>query len=134
MAVVALIPARGGSKRIPHKNLATIKNKTLVERAIEATQESRHVQATYVSTDDSEIQQNALGAGAHVLVRPRHLATDDAKMDDVMADFLRFADLKADDIVVLLEPTAPLRKPDDIDAGIVDIDAAHQHRARLGRP
>ena len=114
--VVALIPARGGSKRIPRKNLATIKGKTLVQLAIEATQESRRVQATYVSTDDVEIEQEALRYGAHVLVRPRHLATDEAQMDDVVSDFLLFAQLKDDDVVMLLEPTAPLRCPDDIDA------------------
>lgn len=115
MRVIALLPARGGSKRIPRKNLEKVGGVSLVERAIGATQESRHVQATYVSTDDAEISQVALSCGAHVLSRPAELAADDATMEQAVRHFLLFADLADDDIVLILEPTAPLREPDDLD-------------------
>ncbi|MBI3936909.1 MAG: hypothetical protein HY323_08025 [Betaproteobacteria bacterium] len=117
MRVVALVPARGGSKRIPRKNLEKVGGLTLVERAIKAARESRWVTSTYVSSDDDQIIEVALAAGAQVVKSGPPIHTDVCTMEEVVKDFLRFSDAwDDDDILVLLEPTAPLRLPSDIDA------------------
>ena len=114
MKFVALIPARGGSKRIPRKNLQIVGGETLIERAIHCAQDAKIIERVYVSTDDDEIGAVSLRAGASVIQRPKYLAQDETKMEDVLWDFLLFQTLSARDIVVLLEPTAPLRTPQDI--------------------
>jgi CMP-N-acetylneuraminic acid synthetase len=114
--VVGLIPARGGSKGIPRKNLALLGGKPLVAWTIEASLGSEHVSRTVVSTDDPEIADVALAHGAEVLDRAPELARDATPMSDVIAHALR--ELVPETALVLLQPTSPLRTSHHVDEAI----------------
>jgi CMP-N-acetylneuraminic acid synthetase len=115
--VYALIPARGGSKRIQRKNLQKVGGFTLVARAVMTAQASSFVDRIYVSTEDTDIALEALRVQAQIIPRPAELAQDDTPMESVVDDFLAQLDVEPD-IVVLLEPTAPLRLATDIDLAV----------------
>lgn len=120
--VLALIPARGGSKRIPKKNLAKIANYSLLGLAIKVLQESSLVDEILVSTDDDEIAEEARKFGVEVpWMRPPNLASDTAKSIDVVLDaFEKFQEANnyLPEIGLLIEPTAPLRTVHHIDQAI----------------
>ena len=124
--VVAIIPARGGSKRIPRKNLAVVGGKTLVAWAIEAAKASRHISRVIVSTEDPEIAHEAAAYGVEVpWLRPESLARDDTPTIHVLIHALTWASehlIPKPEIGVLLEPTAPLRRPGHIDEAIELLD------------
>jgi CMP-N,N'-diacetyllegionaminic acid synthase len=112
--VVALIPARGGSKGIPRKNLAPLGGKPLLEWTLEAAREAQTVTRIVLSTDDEEI---AAAAGkTDVLPRPKELAADSTPMLDVIRHAVR--ELGAPDVLVLLQPTSPLRRGEHVDAAV----------------
>ena len=116
--VVAAIPARGGSTGVPRKNVRELGGKPLVAWPIEVAHETQYVDRTVVTTDDDEIAATAREYGAEVVERPPELATDDALVVDAMrhlADVLRQADADVT-YVVMLEPTTPLREPQDVAA------------------
>lgn len=118
---VAIIPARGGSKGFPRKNLAQIQGKPLIAYSIIAANQSRRVGRTIVSTDDPEISTAAKAWGAEVIIRPPSLATDEAPTDPVLEHAITQLDLSGGyrpDLVVLLQPTSPLREPGLVDACI----------------
>jgi CMP-N,N'-diacetyllegionaminic acid synthase len=112
--VVALIPARGGSKGIPRKNLAPLAGKPLLNWAIDAALSADTVTRVVVSTDDDEIAA-AVGE-TEVLRRPPELAADDTPMLDVIRHALDH--LQPCDVLVLLQPTSPLRRPEQIDEAV----------------
>lgn len=116
--VVAIIPARGGSKGLPRKNLKKLGGVPLLTYAIRAAQEASRIDAVYVSTEDKEIADVACKAGAAVIERPSGLATDSAQGDAVLRDALEQLRAIGQDpqIAVLLQPTSPLRRACDIDA------------------
>jgi CMP-N,N'-diacetyllegionaminic acid synthase len=114
--VVALIPARGGSKAIPRKNLAPLGGRPLLAWTVDAARESRAVTRTVVSTDDEEIAAAARGLGAEVLDRPPELAADETPMRDVIEHALR--ELPRADVLVLLQPTSPLRRARHVDEAV----------------
>ncbi len=117
LTVLAIITARGGSKGLPGKNIADLGGRPLIAWAIEAARASQHVDRIVVSSDDDAIIAAALKYGADVpFVRPAALASDDAKSIDVVLDALDRLPLF--DIVVLLQPTSPLRSAEDIDATV----------------
>ncbi|MDH3469335.1 MAG: acylneuraminate cytidylyltransferase family protein [Gammaproteobacteria bacterium] len=113
---VAVIPARGGSKAIPNKNLAILGDKPLVVWSIEAAVNAACFDRIIVSTDDDAIAEVARRHGAEISVRPPELATDRALVIDALRDLIsRFADGGSRPrILVLLEPTCPFRSADDI--------------------
>lgn len=116
--VLALVPARGGSKGVPRKNLRNLKGKPLMAHTIEAALQSSRVDRVYVSSDDEEILAAAGGFGARPLKRDHALATDTATAAEVVGDFLRRLpdDLAgADPFIVYLQPTSPLRTARHID-------------------
>lgn len=118
---LALIPARGGSKGIPHKNIMNINNKPLIAYSIEAAKKSKYIDYILVSTDHKEIQQVALSFGANVpFLRPEEISNDSAKSIDVVIHAVDFLKDRGEvfDYVVLLQPTSPLRTFEDIDKGI----------------
>ena len=121
MRVLGLIPARGGSKGLPGKNLRALGGKPLLTWSIDAALASDVVDAVVVSTDDQAIAAAALAAGAEVpFLRPARLAADDAKVLDAVlytADRLS-GEGRPFDAVVLLQPTSPLRTSADIDAAV----------------
>lgn len=125
MSVVAIIPARGGSKGIPRKNLQRVAGRTLLEWAVRAGREAQLVHEVFVSTEDDEIVGAASALGVDVIGRPDELATDTASTDAVLLHALDRADEIArglgamlPELVVLLQPTVPQRPPGLVDACI----------------
>lgn len=116
--VLALITARGASKGLARKNLRRVSGRSLIERAIDCGRAARSVDRVVVSTDNAEIMQAAVLAGGDVpFVRPPHLADDAARSVDVIRDALVTLPERYD-LVVLLQPTSPLRSADDVDAAV----------------
>lgn len=116
--VIAIIPARGGSKGLPGKNIRPINGKPLIAWSIEQALATDAIDNVVVSTDDQEIATVARQYGAEVpFFRPEELASDEATTFAAVDHCLNFyRDEKGleFDIVVLLEPTSPLREPDDL--------------------
>ena len=115
--VVALVPARGGSKGLPRKNLRRVGELPLVAYSIRAGLDARLVDATFVSTDDSEIAEVAKAYGARVIPRPLELADDHVQNDAVAIHALKqiAATERMPDVLVLLQPTSPLRTAAHVD-------------------
>lgn len=118
MTPIFIIPARGGSKGVPHKNIRCVGGKTLVARAIEAARGAGASDSHIIlSTDDNAIADAARLTGLTVpYMRPAHLATDTASSRDAILDAMAWADANGIgyDCVVLLQPTSPLRTAEDI--------------------
>ena len=114
--VIAIVPARSGSKGFPNKNLARIGGRTLLELAVLVARDARCVDEVYVSTDSAEYERVAFAAGARSAgLRPAELSGDSVKTSTVVVALLRHIGM-TDGIVVLLQPTSPMRSPDDVDA------------------
>lgn len=109
---LALIPARGGSKGVPRKNIRNMYGKPLIAWSIEHAKESRYIDKIVVSTDSEEIASAAREYGAEVLIRPAELATDTASTQDVMVHALESYPAET---MVLLQPTSPYRSKGLID-------------------
>jgi CMP-N,N'-diacetyllegionaminic acid synthase len=122
MKILAIIPARGGSKGIKRKNLALIEDKPLLAFSIEHALQSKKIDRVIVSTEDAEIAEVALNYGAEVpFMRPDNLAEDhvlDFPVFEHVLDELRATESYTPDIVVHLRPTAPIRKIEWIDEAI----------------
>jgi len=116
MTIVAIIPARGGSKGVPRKNSRNMNGKPLVAWSIEQALAVPEVSRVIVSTDSENIAEIARQAGAEVPgLRPAHLAQDDTPTEPVLIHAIKT--WCGDDIpglVMLLQPTSPLRLPDSI--------------------
>lgn len=119
LKVLALITARGGSKRLPGKNLRPLGGKPLIAWSVEAALGSAYIDRIVTSTDCPEIAAAARAAGSDVpFLRPPELSGDHASSADAGLHALRFLADEAYDIQVLLQPTSPLRTAADIDACI----------------
>jgi len=117
MKVLGLIPARGGSKGIPRKNIRTIAGRPLIAWTIETALKSSRLASVVVSTDDQEISEVARRHGAQVpFMRPSELAQDDTPGVDPVLHALDL--LPEFDAVLLMQPTSPLRSVGDIDGSI----------------
>jgi CMP-N,N'-diacetyllegionaminic acid synthase len=115
--VLAIIPARGGSKGLPGKHTLQVAGRPLLAFSIEAAQSAQGIDRTVLSSDDDVIIATARSLGCDVpFRRPRELATDEARTIDVVMHALD--QLPGYDVVVLLQPTSPLRTSDDIDAAM----------------
>jgi len=115
--VLAIIPARGGSKGIPHKNLALCGGRPLVDWTVKAAEDSQRVTDAILSSDDRDILARAGGSRCvRASIRPAHLAGDDVSTEAVLDYHLRMNG--GADIVVLLQPTSPLRTAEHIDEAI----------------
>ena len=120
--MIAIIPARGGSKGLPGKNIKPLNGKPLIAYAIEAALKSKHIDRVIVSTDDKEIAKISLQYGAEVpFMRPEFLASDTAQAIDnyiYTIDRLEKDTNTAIDAFVVLQPTSPLRTAEDIDGAV----------------
>lgn len=115
--VLAIIPARGGSKGLPRKNILKLAGKSLICWTIKAALNSKYIDKLIVSSEDEEILKIAKESGAEILVRPKELATDEAKTIDVVFHVLE--NMKEHfDIIILLQPTSPLRESKHIDEAL----------------
>lgn len=118
LSVLALITARGGSQGVPGKNLRQVGGRSLLARAIEAGQGAAAVDRVALSSDDPSIIQAALLAGCDVpFLRPASLATAEARSIDVVRHALETIP-ETYDLLVLLQPTSPLRTAEDVDGAI----------------
>jgi len=121
MQVLGIIPARGGSKGIPQKNLRKVAGRPLLAYTADAALGSRRLTRTIVSTDDPGIAEAARGLGLEVpFVRPADLAADTTPMLPVLLHAVHAMDAAGfhADAVVLLQPTSPLRRAEHIDAAV----------------
>lgn len=116
--IVGIIPARGGSKGIKNKNIKLLLGKPLIAYTIEAALESRVFDRVIVSTDSLKIKRVAQRYGAQApFLRPKHLAKDNAPTIPALRHAIRFLEQKTGfrpDLIVILQPTSPLRKPEHI--------------------
>lgn len=121
MAPLVIIPARGGSKGIPHKNIVDLCGRPLIAYTIDAAKHIAPVSNIILSTDDPEIAAVGKAEGLDVkYMRPPELATDTAGSREVILHAMEWADNNGItyDSVVLLQPTSPLRNADDIKAAM----------------
>ena len=118
--VLALIPARGGSKGIKDKNVMPLHGKPLIAYTIEAAVKSKYVDEVVVSTDSDKIAETAKQYGARIpFMRPSELAQDSSKTLDVVLHALRALNRSGEyHALILLQPTQPLRTEEDIDGAI----------------
>ncbi|GBE04753.1 CMP-N,N'-diacetyllegionaminic acid synthase [bacterium BMS3Abin10] len=119
--ILGIIPARGGSKRIPRKNIKQLSGKPLVAWTIEQAKSSKYIDNIIVSTEDEEIAEISKKYGAEVpFLRPKELAADEAKVSDVVLHAINWFERNNEfyDLLVRLQLTSPLRKIGDIDEAI----------------
>lgn len=115
--ILGIIPARGGSKGIPGKNIRLLGGKPLLQYALEAARSSRQVDRLILTTDSLDIASVARNLGVEVpFIRPAELARDDTPMLPVLEHALQFVEAEGwqPDIILLLQPTAPLRRAEHI--------------------
>ena len=115
--VLAIIPARGGSKGLPRKNIINFDGKPLIAWTIEASLNSKYITKTVVSSDDDEILNISKQHGSDTIKRPSDLASDNATSASVVKHAIDYLSSNGEefDILILLQPTSPLRKDNDID-------------------
>jgi len=125
--VIVIVPARGGSKGVPGKNIRPLCGKPLIGWSIEKALRSRYADRVMVTTDSQEIADVSRRFGAHVpFLRPAELATDRASTYDAIRHALaHYRDVEGPefDYTVLFEPTSPLREDDDLDRMLDILDA-----------
>lgn len=114
--VLAVIPARGGSKRFPRKNLAELNGRSLIEWACDGICESAYIDEVFVSTDSLEIANHANQCGLISIMRPKEIAGDESKSEDALRHAVSIC--PECDWLVLLQPTSPLRSGYDIDRSL----------------
>lgn len=120
--MIAIIPARGGSKGVPRKNIKKLAGKPLIYYTIKAAQQSKYINRIIVSTDDNEIAKIAKSYGAEIpFMRPSNLAGDSAKAIDTYLytmEELNKEEYTNNDEFIILQPTSPFRNEVDIDLAI----------------
>jgi CMP-N-acetylneuraminic acid synthetase len=123
MRVLGLVPARGGSKGVPRKNIRLVHGKPLLAYTAEGALAARRLTRVVLSTDDEEIAAVGRQWGLEVpFLRPADLARDDTPTLPVVQDVVRWLEARGDrfDAICLLQPTSPLRTPEMID-GCIDL-------------
>lgn len=146
LRILAVITARGGSKGIPGKNIVPLAGKPLLAYTADAARQATRLARTVVSTEDSDIARVAMDWGIEVpFLRPRELAADDTPTVPVLQHVVRELEARGDhfDAILTLQPTNPLRLPDDIDGaiGLMErtgadsvisfVDVGEKHPARM---
>ena len=121
MNIIAIIPARGGSKRVPRKNIIPLGGKPLIAYSIEHAKRSKLVSRIFVSTDDDEISCISEKYGAEVIRRPAEISGDISSSESALIHTLNYLKTKnrlEPDLIVFLQCTSPLRDKNDIDNAI----------------
>jgi CMP-N-acetylneuraminic acid synthetase len=144
--VLGVVPARGGSKGIARKNIVPLLGRPLLAYTVDACKMAERLTRTVLSTDDEEIAAVAEALGLEVpFLRPAELARDETPMMPVIQDVVRRLEATGDcfDAVMILQPTSPLRSPDDIDGSVAllertradsvisFVDVGERHPARM---
>ncbi len=122
MRILAIVPARGGSQRIPRKNLALLGDRTLVRRALDTALQAGCFDAVVLSSDDDEILREADGSAAVAIRRPAELATAESRTFDAVRHVLARLEQDASrfDAVAVVQATSPFTAPEDL-AGAVEL-------------
>ena len=117
MNIIAIIPARGGSKGLPHKHVLPLANKPLIAYTIEAALQSKKINRVIVTTDDKQIADISRNYGSEVIIRSHDLSNDSTPTEPVIKHVVNLLDTSnyKPDIIVTLQPTSPLRTPQQID-------------------
>ncbi|WP_309615184.1 cytidylyltransferase domain-containing protein, partial [Salinibacterium sp.] len=115
--VIAIIPARGGSKGVPGKNLKTVGGVSLIGRAVASAQAADRIDEVFVSTDDAAIASAARSAGAQVIDRPESLAGDESSSEAALLHALDQLD-EQPGILVFIQATSPFIDPADLDSAV----------------
>ena len=117
---IAIIPARGGSKSIPRKNLQNLIGIPLIGYSIDSALRSNLIDEVYVSTEDSEIAKISRSFGAKVIIRPDAMASDTSRDDELLSHAIEyeFSKLSNENLVIFLRPSHPLRNPETINKAI----------------
>lgn len=132
MKTIAIIPARGGSKRVHNKNLSSVGGVPMLAWTLWACRDAGlSPENVCVSTDSSDIASVVESLGGSWVMRPAELARDDSSTEDAMAHALSFYDLADDDRVMLLQCTSPLRGPERIREAI-DLSERFPHHDVVG--
>lgn len=130
MTVTAIIPARGGSRRLPGKNLADCAGKPLLYWSVKAAQESKTVNRIVVSSDSEQILDLARVYGAEAVKRPASISGDTARIEDALLHVVNQNDTLPD-VVVTLQPTCPVRRPGLIDTCVQALKDHPRHSSVL---
>jgi len=118
MEILSIIPARGGSKGIPLKNLKLLNGQPLLDYSVNQSLKSNLITRTIVSSDHPKILKRAKKLGAEIIQRPKYLATDSSHLEPVIEHCLNYIKLKENyvpDVIILLQNTSPLRTKKHID-------------------
>ena len=116
---LAIIPARGGSKRLPRKNVLDLNGKPLLAWSIEAGLKSKYIDKVIVSSDDDEILSVSKKYGANTIQRPAELANDTATTFDAIKHIIE--NIEKYNYIIILQPTSPLRTQKHIDEAIEEL-------------
>ncbi|MDQ1551610.1 MAG: hypothetical protein QOD50_1032 [Actinomycetota bacterium] len=125
MSVVAVVPARGGSKGVPGKNLKRIAGRSLIARAVDAALAAATIDRVLVSTDDADIAAEARAAGAEVIDRPAAIAGDTASSEAAVLHALASLD-EQPEVVVFIQATSPFIDPSDLDSAVRRVLSARE--------
>ncbi|MEC4818825.1 MAG: acylneuraminate cytidylyltransferase family protein [Scytonema sp. PMC 1069.18] len=120
MSIIAIIPARGGSKGVPRKNIRSLRNKPLIAHSILNAKEAKLINNVYVSTDDPEIAEISRKYEAEIIHRPEELANDTASSESALIHAVLEIEQQgiSPDLVVFLQCTSAIRTATDIDRAI----------------
>ena len=119
--IVAIIPARKGSKGIKNKNIIKLNNKPLISFSIDYAKNSKLIDRVFVSTDGNKISNIAKKYGAEIIKRPKKISGDKSSSDEAIIHSIKYIQEKLNykfDIVVFLQPTTPLRQLGELDKAI----------------
>ena len=121
MKIIAIIPARGGSKRLPRKNIREVNGKPMIYWAIKACQESNYGIEAWVTSEDEEILSIAVDSFAKVIKRPAYLADDETPKQYTISHALELFEEDPPDIVISLQANSPGIKSEMLDLGIAKL-------------
>ena len=116
--IISLIPARGGSKGLPRKNIISLSGQPLISFTIKSSQAVKRINEVYTSTDDPEISEVAQKYNSKVIPRPKYLALDHSSTDSVINHAIEYLKLNKGDIIILLQATSPLRTQQHIEQAL----------------
>jgi len=121
---IAIIPARGGSKGLPGKNLRLLHNLPLIAHTIRAARRCKSIDKVIVTSDDDEILSVSRAVGAETIKRPAELATDEAPTDPALEHAVQVLETEGNiiDRIILLQCTSPLRNEEDMESALTIFD------------
>ncbi len=131
--IPCIIPARGGSKGIPHKNIVEVGGLPLIAWSIQQAVDSSAIDRVLVTTDDREIADCASRYGAEVFWRSEHTATDTATSESALLEVIVQKEWQQAAAIVFLQATSPLRQPGDIDSAVELVTSGHADSVFSGR-